>query len=253
VSFVVSSTHEASGLASISTEAEAVKLLEEMLACHLRVKDASGAVEMSGSPLLLRVVAAREEPTKEQVDAAIRKARKENPSVDPSKIPRPLGKIQTHDGVPVVIPSIDSRTTTRDADSHPLRVTAKGQYTVMHKNDNTSTLWFYLGILVALVLAVSTFRLWPYMLQLGVWYTSVTLLVTILGFYALQGIVFLLFWTVGMEVWVLPKVSAFSIGLGVVPCACVRRRCSTNDTGSPSGSGRWWTLATWAARGCSAC
>jgi hypothetical protein len=154
---------------------------------------------------MIRVNALREELTKEQRVVAIAKAKKANPDVDPKTVEMPKGKVQRRDGMPVFFPTTEDASKAASPESHPVRLTATGSYVFIHRKDMSSTAYWYFAVIAAIGFAWMTFRLWPTFLQLWVWYLSVTVLVVILGFHAIQFLIFLLCYTVGFELWIFPK------------------------------------------------
>ena len=152
---------------------------------------------------MLRVHAARKAPTQEETDREFTRLLALNPEAKIAGV-RARGRIEKRDGKSVFLPSLEHGQL--PAGANPLAYEADGRYVLNHKKDMTNTLWLYLGGLAALVLAVATFRLWPVFLQVGVWYLSVTVLVVILGFFAIQLSVFVLLWGFGFDLWIFPKV-----------------------------------------------
>lgn len=64
------------------------------------------------------------------------------------------------------------------------------------------------GILVAIILSLCMWPLWPVFMRVVVWYISVTVLLLILGVTAIQLTLFGLLWCVGYEFWILPNLWA---------------------------------------------
>lgn len=62
-----------------------------------------------------------------------------------------------------------------------------------------------LAILVAFVLALCMFPLWPTMVRIWIWYAAVTLLLALLGVSIVRYLAFSLAWIAGYEFWLFPN------------------------------------------------
>ena len=63
----------------------------------------------------------------------------------------------------------------------------------------------FLFFLVLGIIAACCFPIWPISAKLGVWYCSVVLLCLIMGVTVVRYIVFILFFIVGFDFWILPN------------------------------------------------
>lgn len=74
--------------------------------------------------------------------------------------------------------------------------------------ENSSRQKLYLLLIIAIVLFLTLYPVWPAIVRVGVWYLSVTLLLAILGTTVVQLTVFSLFWLLGYSFWILPNLWA---------------------------------------------
>lgn len=84
-------------------------------------------------------------------------------------------------------------------------------------------IWVYSGnetwkrirvaILIALVLALCMYPLWPMSVRTIVWYIAVTVLLALISVTVIQLVVFVLFWIVGIEFWIMPSLWADDTGI----------------------------------------
>lgn len=71
--------------------------------------------------------------------------------------------------------------------------------------EGASSSHWRLAILVAFVLALCMFPLWPNMVRIWIWYAAVTLLLTLLGVSIVRYLLFSLAWIGGYEFWLFPN------------------------------------------------
>jgi len=71
-----------------------------------------------------------------------------------------------------------------------------------------------LGLLVFSIAAMCLFPIWPARVKVGIWYVSVTLLIFLFVLFAVRLVVYIVFWCVGYEFWILPNF--FDEDLGVM-------------------------------------
>ncbi|GMH94349.1 hypothetical protein TL16_g12882 [Triparma laevis f. inornata] len=87
-----------------------------------------------------------------------------------------------------------------------------GLYVWLYEGDQTYSN-LLTGVLIVGFLACVCFPIWPQMLKVWVWYLSVTLLLLIFGICVLRGVVFIVFWIIGRDFWILPNLFDESLGV----------------------------------------
>ncbi len=90
---------------------------------------------------------------------------------------------------------------------------AEGYYTWIYEGSKTMRN-LLLVLLVGSITAMCLFPIWPASIKVGVWYVSVTLLLILFGMLFVRLVLYVVCWTVGFEVWILPNF--FDDDLGVV-------------------------------------
>jgi len=66
---------------------------------------------------------------------------------------------------------------------------------------------FLLGLMVAAVLLVCMFPVWPIWAKIGIWYLSVIFLSLYFGVLILRMVVYAIFWIVGFDFWIFPNIN----------------------------------------------
>lgn len=79
----------------------------------------------------------------------------------------------------------------------------KGRY-LWPEPEQSARSWIWIAGIVLGIIAILMYRSWPRVLLDITWYLAATVLLVIVGTFILQYLVFLIFWTVGLEVWILP-------------------------------------------------
>mmetsp|Transcript_3469 Transcript_3469/g.6102 ORF Transcript_3469/g.6102 Transcript_3469/m.6102 type:complete len:732 (+) Transcript_3469:161-2356(+) len=70
-----------------------------------------------------------------------------------------------------------------------------------------------LALLIISVTAMCLFPVWPQFAKVGIWYVSVTILIFLVVLFSVRLLLYIIFWTVGFEFWILPNF--FDDDLGV--------------------------------------
>jgi len=86
-----------------------------------------------------------------------------------------------------------------------------GYYTWIYEGNKTFS-HFMTACLIIGFLLVTCFPIWPQFLKIWVWYCSVTLLIFMLGFISIRAFLFLCFWILGYEFWILPRLFDETLG-----------------------------------------
>ena len=97
----------------------------------------------------------------------------------------------------------------------PVRTTTfseDGFYTWIYEGSKTMRN-VMLGALVTAIAAMCLFPIWPQSAKVGIWYVSVTLLLFLFVLFTVRLILYLVFWSIGYEFWILPNF--FDEDLGV--------------------------------------
>eukprot|EP00514_Thraustochytrium_sp_LLF1b_P012642 CAMPEP_0184549668 /NCGR_PEP_ID=MMETSP0199_2-20130426/11572_1 /TAXON_ID=1112570 /ORGANISM="Thraustochytrium sp., Strain LLF1b" /LENGTH=355 /DNA_ID=CAMNT_0026944411 /DNA_START=183 /DNA_END=1250 /DNA_ORIENTATION=+ len=89
----------------------------------------------------------------------------------------------------------------------------EGYYTWIYEGSKTMRNML-LGLLVFSIAAMCMYPVWPQQAKVGIWYVSVTLLLFIFVLLFVRLILYLLFWAIGFEFWILPNF--FDEDLGVM-------------------------------------
>jgi len=79
-----------------------------------------------------------------------------------------------------------------------------GFYTWMYDGDKTMSHIMTACLIVGFLL-ITCFPIWPQFLKVWLWYCSVTMLIFMLGFISIRALIFLIFWILGFEFWILPR------------------------------------------------
>jgi len=66
---------------------------------------------------------------------------------------------------------------------------------------------FLLALLISSVLLVVMFPMWPMWAKIGIWYLSVIFLTFYFGILILRMVVYVIFWIVGVDFWILPNIN----------------------------------------------
>lgn len=82
-------------------------------------------------------------------------------------------------------------------------------------NPNAYFTWMYQGnvasariksiLVVAVILSLILFPVWPLAVRKIIWYITCTLMLVILGFIAIRLAFYTLFWVLGLEIWIFPN------------------------------------------------
>merc|ERR1711967_87340 len=64
-----------------------------------------------------------------------------------------------------------------------------------------------MGCLISAVLLVVMFPMWPMWAKIGMWYLSVIFLTLYFGILILRMVVYVIFWIVGVDFWILPNIN----------------------------------------------
>ncbi|CAM9704862.1 unnamed protein product [Heterosigma akashiwo] len=84
-------------------------------------------------------------------------------------------------------------------------------YTWIYDGDQTTS-YFMTALLIIGFLLLTCFPIWPTFLKIWLWYISVTLLIFMLGFITIRAVIFLIFWIMGFEFWILPRLFDDNLG-----------------------------------------
>eukprot|EP00519_Triparma_laevis_P009031 CAMPEP_0182506078 /NCGR_PEP_ID=MMETSP1321-20130603/20536_1 /TAXON_ID=91990 /ORGANISM="Bolidomonas sp., Strain RCC1657" /LENGTH=281 /DNA_ID=CAMNT_0024711747 /DNA_START=22 /DNA_END=864 /DNA_ORIENTATION=- len=87
-----------------------------------------------------------------------------------------------------------------------------GLYVWVYEGDQTMSN-VLTAVLILGFLACVCFPIWPAVLKVWVWYLSVTLLLGIIGICLVRGLVFVVFWILGRDFWILPNLFDESLGV----------------------------------------
>jgi translocation protein SEC62 len=78
---------------------------------------------------------------------------------------------------------------------------------IIHWEGDSGMRHFLLGLMVAAVLLVCMFPVWPIWAKIGIWYLSVAFLSLYFGVLILRMVVYALFWIVGVDFWIFPNIN----------------------------------------------
>ena len=70
-----------------------------------------------------------------------------------------------------------------------------------------------LFVIVLAFFGLVLFPVWPQSAKVGVWYVSMTLLLVLIGFIVIRLVLFLIFYAVGVDFWILPNFFADDLGI----------------------------------------
>jgi len=87
-----------------------------------------------------------------------------------------------------------------------------GYYAWLYEGDPSRT-YMMTGVLIVAFLACTCFPIWPQFLKVWIWYLSCTLLIVIFGLCLVRLTVFVIFWIVGYDFWILPNLFDESLGV----------------------------------------
>ena len=87
-----------------------------------------------------------------------------------------------------------------------------GYFTWLYEGDKTMSHLMTGGLVLGFLFCVC-FPIWPSFLRVFVWYMSVTFLLFIFFLITFRGVLFLLVWIVGWELWLLPNLFDESLGV----------------------------------------
>jgi len=106
-----------------------------------------------------------------------------------------------------------------------------GYYTWIFEGSSTMRN-LMLGALVTCLLIMVCYPIWPQSAKVGTWYISVTMLIFLFILFTVRLIVYVVFWSIGFEFWILPNF--FDEDLGVAdsfrPVVSFNKAEDLNDT-----------------------
>lgn len=85
----------------------------------------------------------------------------------------------------------------------PRKIDREGYY-IVNVQERDKYLAVKIIALITGILSVVMFPAWPFWAKVGLWYSIVLLLFAFIGFILLRIVVYLFFWVIGLEVWVMP-------------------------------------------------
>jgi len=102
---------------------------------------------------------------------------------------------------------------------------AEGFYVILYEG-NAGWQHFLLACIIAGVLLVCMWPVWPIWAKIGIWYLSVIFLSLYFGILILRMIIYTLFWVVGFDFWIFPNLNDETVGFldSFKPCYSWEKR-----------------------------
>jgi translocation protein SEC62 len=88
----------------------------------------------------------------------------------------------------------------------------EGYYTWIFEGSKTMRN-LLLSALVFSLVAMCLFPIWPARAKVGIWYAAVTLIIFLFVLFTVRLVVYIMFWTVGYEFWILPNFFDETLGV----------------------------------------
>ena len=83
---------------------------------------------------------------------------------------------------------------------------------ILNINRGKSKIYFYLFLIIIGILLYALLPVWPYKMEVVVWWISYVLLILIISIYVIRLVIYVFFYTFGYDVWIFPDMDDPKLG-----------------------------------------